>query len=213
MVHIILLGDSIFDNAAYVPNEPCVSEQVQKYLSRGDRVTLLAVDGASIQDLSSQLARIPKEATHLFISLGGNDTLRYAKQLLGEIQPAIQMLNAIAAQKSNFDRNYQQMLKAILSLGKPTTLCTIYDNCPLSDPTLRLLAFTALSVFNDCITRQAFEASVPLIDLRIICNQTSDYSSLSPIEPSAVGGDKIARTIVAIASGCDFSLPHSVIYT
>ena len=213
MVHIILLGDSIFDNAVYVPNEPSVSEQVQKYLPRGDRVTLLAVDGASIQDSFTQLAHIPKEATHLFVSLGGNDTLRYASQLLGKTQPAAQMLSAIAAQKTDFDRNYQRMLKALLSLGKPTILCTIYDSCPLPDPAMRLLAFTALSVFNDCITRQAFEAGLPLIDLRVMCNQTSDYSTLSPIEPSATGGDKIARTIVAIASDFDFSLPHSIIYT
>jgi hypothetical protein len=31
----------------------------------------------------------------------------------------------------------------------------------------------------------------------VLCQEASDYSSISPIEPSASGGGKIARAIVA----------------
>ena len=44
--HIILLGDSIFDNASYVKTgEWDVTEQVRSLLPEGSRVTRLALDG------------------------------------------------------------------------------------------------------------------------------------------------------------------------
>ena len=46
MKHIILAGDSIFDNSAYINNtEPDVAAQVKSVMGKNDRVTLLAVDG------------------------------------------------------------------------------------------------------------------------------------------------------------------------
>ena len=32
MKHVVLLGDSVFDNSAYVPNEPDVIEQLKRKL-------------------------------------------------------------------------------------------------------------------------------------------------------------------------------------
>ena len=46
------------------------------------------------------------------------------------------------------------MLDEVLNLGLPTAVCTIYDG-RLPDLRVRRLAVTALSVINDCITRQA----------------------------------------------------------
>ena len=43
------------------------------------------------------------------------------------------------------------------------------------------------------IIRAAFESSVPLIDLRLVCSEPGDYAN--PIEPSVQGGAKIARAI------------------
>ena len=76
-------------------------------------------------------------------------------------------------------------------LGRPTTLCTIYNgNLPVSQaPTARV----ALSIFNDVILRVAFEHHLPVIDLRLICNEPADYAN--PIEPSGRGGWKIANAI------------------
>jgi hypothetical protein len=55
MGHIILLGDSIFDNARYVPDRPPVIEQVRRSLQSGWRATLLAVDGSGRHRHRSQL--------------------------------------------------------------------------------------------------------------------------------------------------------------
>ena len=54
-------------------------------------------------------------------------------------------------------------------------------------------------MLNDAITRQAFGARASLIDLRLICNQDEDFANA--IEPSVVGGGKIARAIAAFAKG------------
>ena len=58
---------------------------------------------------------------------------------------------------------------------------------------MQKVAVAALTVFNDCIVRAAFAHGLPLLDLRLICTEAGDYAN--SIEPSAQGGEKIARTI------------------
>jgi len=59
---------------------------------------------------------------------------------------------------------------------------------------LQKVAVAGLTVFNDCIVSAAFTHGLPLLDLRLICTEDGDYAN--PIEPSARGGEKIARAIV-----------------
>ena len=54
-------------------------------------------------------------------------------------------------------------------------------------------------VFNDVILRVAVEYGLAVIDLRFVCTEPSDYAN--PIEPSSIGGAKIARAIVDLLSG------------
>jgi hypothetical protein len=56
-----------------------------------------------------------------------------------------------------------------------------------------------LALFNDRITRAAFSRGLPLIDLRLICNEEGDYAN--PIEPSVQGGAKIAAAITTLVTG------------
>jgi hypothetical protein len=51
MNHVVLLGDSIFDNTAYVDGGPAVITQVQERLPPGWQATLLAVDGSITSDV------------------------------------------------------------------------------------------------------------------------------------------------------------------
>jgi hypothetical protein len=48
-------------------------------------------------------------------------------------------------------------------------------------------------MFNDVILLTAFELSLPVIELRLVCNEPADYAN--PIEPSGRGGRKIALAI------------------
>jgi hypothetical protein len=56
------------------------------------------------------------------------------------------------------------------------------------------------------ILRSALNARAAVIDLRPVCDKPADYSDVSPIEPSALGGAKIARVIAEVAVKHDFSL-------
>lgn len=206
--HVALLGDSIFDNASYVPGEPSVLEQLQTVLPRGWDATLLAVDGASAADVHDQLERLAGKETHLFLSAGGNDALNASNILAAPVRTVAEAQELIAQIQTRFRRDYEALAQAIVRLAHPAIFCTVYDAVPgLGAP-----ARVALTAFNDVILRTAFRHRGPVIDLRLVCAEDADYSSLSPIEPSSVGGAKIARVIAEIATRHDFTSGQSVIY-
>jgi hypothetical protein len=208
MGHVVLLGDSIFDNGGYVPGRPAVIEQVRGQLPAGWNATLLAVDGDVTSDVPGQLARVPADATHFFVSIGGNDALGAASVLASvahSVAEALEVLNVIYGR---FETLYGNMLRAVAAHGRPTTLCTIYD----SIPGLGVAERTALNGFNDVILRAAFRAGLPVIDLRIVCDRPDDYSHVSSIEPSHLGGAKIARAIATVVANHRFDQSVSAVY-
>src|SRR5436190_9512056 len=75
MAHVVLLGDSIFDNVMYTAGGPAVIRQVSALVPSGWRASLLAVDGAIAAHVVGQMARLPRDASHLVLSAGGNDAL------------------------------------------------------------------------------------------------------------------------------------------
>jgi hypothetical protein len=200
MPHLVLLGDSIFDNAVYVPGEPAVIEQVRAALGAQWRATLLAVDGAVVTDVHDQLGELPADATHLAISAGGNDALRHSGVLFQSVKNSAQVFAAIAGIQDDFRRQYRAMLAAAMKHRLPTLVCTIYD----AVPGLGREGIAGLSLFNDVIVHEAARHNVPILDLRLICNEARHYSSLSPIEPSAAGGQRIADALARAmrAPGC-----------
>ena len=58
MSHIVLLGDSIFDNAAYVAGGPDVVKQLRNRLPTGWKATLRAVDGSVTSGVERQLGQL-----------------------------------------------------------------------------------------------------------------------------------------------------------
>jgi hypothetical protein len=208
MGHVVLLGDSIFDNQRYVPDRPSVLEQVRKQLPAGWKATLLAIDGDCVADVSVQLALLPADCTHLFVSAGGNDALGEINILAESVVTVAEALGIMAAVVERFRMTYRSMLAALEMVGKPTTVCTVYDAVPNLGPAER----AALAGFNDVILREAFRAGLPVIDLRLTCAKAADFSSLSTIEPSHIGGNKIARAIGEAATVHDFQTRRSAIY-
>jgi lysophospholipase L1-like esterase len=194
--HVVLLGDSIFDNAAYVGNAPDVVRQVCQHLPHHrSKATLRAVDGGTTEDVREQLRHLPADATHLIVSAGGNDALGYIDFLGMPAKSTAEALLGLADIAAEFEGKYRDMLTEVLACGLPTAICTIYYP-RFPDPDLQKLAITGLTVFNDCIIRAAFTHSLPLLDLRLICTEEGDYAD--PIEPSAQGGEKIASALVEL---------------
>jgi hypothetical protein len=192
--HIVLLGDSTFDNAAYTRGEPSVIAHLASALPGGWRATLAAVDGATTRTLRPQLARVPSDATHLVISVGGNDALANIDLLSLPVRSTADALALFGARVSAFEAAYADAVEAAASLTIPMTLCTIY-NGRLPDPAEAALARIALMMFNDVIVRTALARKAGIIDLRLVCAAPEDYAN--PIEPSGQGGRKIAGAVVA----------------
>ena len=126
MTHVVLLGDSVFDNAAYVPGGPDVIRQVRERLPAGWRATLRAVDGATTAGVPGQAQRLPPDATHLIVSVGGNDALGHIGVLEEAASSLAQALDRLAAVGTGFAHNYRTMLDGVLARGLPTAICTIY---------------------------------------------------------------------------------------
>ena len=209
MGHVVLLGDSIFDNARYVPDRPAVIDQLRRTLPDGWLASLLAVDGHVAESIATQLLKLPRDATHLVVSAGGNDALGEIGLLDEPTSTVGEALGLFHDAYGRFGQAYRQMLQVLAAVGKPTVVCTIYDSIPdLGGPEQ-----AALAGFNALILREAFAAGLPVIDLRLVCGHRSDYSPLSSIEPSMVGGAKIARVIAEVVTTHEFNCRRSVIYS
>lgn len=209
MPHIVLLGDSIFDNAAYTQGNPDVISQLQLKLPDTWKATLKAIDGDQINDVYTQLENLPTDASHLFISVGGNDALSCQDILDQQVVSSSEVFSNLADISEQFEQQYQKLLKKVLSLGLATTICTIY-NPSFPDRMYQKIAVAALTIFNDAIIRQAFQAGIPLIDLRLTCNEAEDYAN--PIEPSSVGGEKITKAIMNVVLEHDFNKPYTQVF-
>ena len=209
MKHVVLLGDSIFDNKAYVGDGPDVIKQLSAALPEGFTATLAARDGSTTADIETQLAAMPSDATHLVVSVGGNNALE-EKGLIEETAHSVaEVLDKLAKIKAAFKKDYSGMLDGVLARKLPTAVCTIYE-ARYQDPTTRAIAATGLSVFNDVILREAFSRALPVIDLRLVFDDDADYAN--DIEPSVQGGAKIAKIIATVVTTHDFTRRHSVIY-
>lgn len=189
--HLILLGDSVFDNQAYVAPGQAVATQLQRLMQPGGQLSLLAVDGHVSEDVSTQLRHFPPDASHIALSVGGNDALGCLPALQADCANVLQALESLAGLQQQFNERYRQAFHAAHSKCIPMMVCTIYDAVPGLPRPLK----TALSLFNDVITRTALEFDVPILDLRTLLSEASDYSGVSPIEPSEEGGAKIAAAL------------------
>jgi len=199
--HIALLGDSIFDNASYTAGAPDVIAHLRAGLPGGWGASLLAVDGSTTLDLAAQVARVPADVTHVVVSIGGNDALLNSDVLSLPVASTAEALSIFGGRADAFRSSYRSALDAVLALGRPTTVCTIYEGN--LDPEVAALARVALVFFNDVILRTAFERDVGVIDLRLVCDEPSDYAN--PIEPSGSGGKKIAAAILAATAALEIA--------
>lgn len=208
--HVVLLGDSIFDNGAYIkPGEPDVCTQLQQLYPEVDKVTRCAVDGAITASIPAQIERLPSDATHLVVSMGGNNALSDMVVLTGEQTTIIAALEKFSGIMSRFRADYAAALTAIRAVKLPTLVCTIYRP-RFTEPQMQHIGAVGLALYNDIIISSAVEAHLPLLDLRLVCNDDADFAN--EIEPSAAGGAKMSAAIKRVLDSHDFGLNNSVIY-
>jgi len=210
MSHIVLLGDSIFDNKAYVgKNGKDVIRHLREHLPNGWQASLRAIDGSLIENVAEQLSGISSDATHLVVSVGGNNAIMNSDILQMKAGNSAEVLNEIADRRETFELHYEKMLHKLLEKNLPTAVCTVYFP-NFSEAIFQRLAVTALSVFNDVIIRQAIINNLPIIDLRLTCSESDDYAN--EIEPSDKGGKKIAAKILELVNYHQFTNQRTEVF-
>jgi len=171
---------------------------VRALLPKPWKASLLAIDGSTTNDVPTQLGRLPKDATQIVLSVGGNDALMELEVLDKPVSSVVEALGALAEIVSGFEARYRAAVAACMATRTSLAVCTIY-NCCFDDLSFQRVASTTLMLFNDTIIRVAAEYAVPVIELRSVCIEQADYAN--PIEPSSVGGEKIAQVIVGLVTG------------
>ena len=189
--------------AAAAPHKPHV-------VLLGDSILLNAMDGSLTSGVGLQLKIAPVDTTHFVVSAGGNDALHYSG-IIGEKAASVaEAMDKLADIRERFMADYRAMLDDVTSRGLPVAVCTIYD-ARFPDAKQRRLSSLGLTIFNDCITREASARGLALIDLRLILTDDSDLAN--PIEPSVSGGGKIASAIAAFAAEYDASKGRCEVFT
>jgi hypothetical protein len=133
--------------------------QLHQLLPGGWAANVNARNGAVIAGVRYQLEKLPPGATHLAISVGGNDALMQTgvlDQKVSSVAGALDMLDDI---RQSFRVAYATMLESVLSLGLLSAVCTIYHP-RYPDPSQRRIAAAALTLLNDAIIQEAFMRKV-----------------------------------------------------
>ena len=221
--NILLLGDSIIDNRSYVlKDELDVTAHLKKLYSDHPNVSITnnAVDGDTMYDLKNNHLDTPdiEEASHIIVSIGGNDLLhnisflqrtselskimgkdaRIGKWGVKELNPSRNRVfeEAYFEIIKPFTKQYETIVANLSSHRANLLLCTVYegdlvDSDEFSD--VNNSSKTMVSLFNDIVYRTANKYDADVLELREIFVSPEDYAN--PIEPSHIGGGKLAKAM------------------
>jgi lysophospholipase L1-like esterase len=194
---IFLLGDSIIDNGEYVRSgEPDVARQLEILLPH-HTVVKRAVDGATSADvLASQITEVER-AEHIILSAGGNDALEHIDLLDRAVSKrARDVLVRLWFIREGFRRSYAALLDRLAVTRRPVLVFTVYNPCFQGhgfDAAYQRAAESAVSIIDDVIQQDARRRSFEILELRTLLDDRADYAN--PIEPSAIGGAKLAMCL------------------
>ena len=197
---LVLLGDSIIDNKTYVlDGEKSVLEHIQ---SKTDIKTVqLALDGATTGDvLDNQLNNISSEASHIVLSVGGNDLLNEIGFLTEDFKyTPNQVLERCYSLIAPITKKYESIVTTLQTskIRANLLLCTVYEGDlegSVMYDDIAISSRTMLSLFNDSVYKTHNMFKTGILELRHIFTNKEDYAN--PIEPSHQGGEKLADKLV-----------------
>lgn len=195
--HVSLLGDSIIDNKVYVgEGELSVTEHLQH--NSPSYFTMIAVDGDTTEEvLDNQLDNLKEPVSHIVLSIGGNDLLQNLHLLQDETSGMKFALEKCSELISEIQENYIKILEHLSQYGAKVLLCTVYEGDLESDLLLaeyNKAGQVMLKMHNDTVYYLASKFEVDVLELRNIFTNKEDYAN--PIEPSHIGGEKLAKAII-----------------
>src|SRR5262245_2430455 len=133
---------------------------------------------------------IPIDATHIGICVDGGWAIEASGLLRGQALSIRGALESLAAAADQFEDAFAQLVAAAREAALPTVVCTLVPSRH-EDVAQQRATATALAIFNDRILRQAASANLSIVDLRIVCDEESDYASETLL--SRAGVRKVAN--------------------
>jgi len=133
---------------------------------------------------------IPAEVSHIVICVDGGWAIDTSGLLQGDAQSVRGTLGELATAADEFEGIFARLIAAAKETGLPTIVCTLVP-ARYVDPVQERAAATALAIFNDRVLRQAFAAGLSIVELRLVCDEDSDYASETLL--SRTGVRKVAN--------------------
>ncbi len=168
--HLVLLGDAL-------QNIDLGKGQVESTLVPRPRnpwkLTVLQPPEVLRQ---SRVRAIPAEATHIGICVDGGWAIETSGLLKGRAQSIQDALDTLAAAADEFENTFARLIAAAAEAGVPTIVCTLVP-ARYTEPSRQRVGATALAIFNDRILRRTIAARLSIVELRLICDEDSDYAS------------------------------------
>jgi lysophospholipase L1-like esterase len=172
---IILFGDSVLKNNNYVSSSMSVETIIKKIYSN---TINHAEDNGTIENVYKQLAKVDKDkyntnTTYIFISAGGNDLIKL----------------------KNADKVLPLYLKLITTITEAFPLANLYV-LDMYYPTLALENVFAKSIITqwNALLKKNLTEKIKIVTLSNILTDPTDF--IAQIEPSSIGGKKIAEAII-----------------
>jgi|688.fasta_scaffold359906_2 lysophospholipase L1-like esterase len=178
---IVLIGDSMLNNSAYVSANQSVPDLLSKKLV-GNTVYNFAKDGATINDCYTQLDKISTELnnsrTYIVVSCGGNNILS-SRSLK-------------ATDMNNLFNEYSELLKSIKTRVPNASLYVINLYTPTNSHYVSY--HKAIDQWNQLLEDNKSSLKYKIINTSSLLVTDEDFTY--NIEPSEKGGKKIVEAIV-----------------
>ena len=200
MNRVVLFGDSIIDNKTYVSHgEFSVLEHLEN-ISNYEYIQV-AYDGHTTFDVQNKQLHLStiEKPSHIVLSVGGNDLLQNLSYLSnGPISNVNEAVTGI--QQHIFEpleQRFETIIEELSSQRANLLICTVYEgDLGRTDEFKDVLDSSKIMVssFNDIVYKTAKKYNADVLELREIFISSDDYAN--PIEPSHIGGEKLAKSIV-----------------
>ena len=186
--HLVLLGDAL-------QNIDLGSGDIERALvPRPRNPWKLTVVQVLERLRRGHVREIPEDATHVVISIEGAWAIEVSGLLQVGTHTISEALEALCTAADEFEGILTGMIAAARETGLPTVVCTLVP-ARYVKPAQHRVAATALAIFNDRVLRRAFAARLPIVDLRMVCDEDGDYASETLL--SRAGVRKAANVIRA----------------
>ena len=178
---IILIGDSVFNNNSYVEKGKAVNEILQKNSDENITIICLARNDSTINNVYQQLENVNIDLNDklitVFLSVGGNDIMNLQQQNLDD----------------TFEK-YKTLIGAITTKLPNVKLVLLNIYYPAN--TSKYDSLIDKWNTNIDLEYESNNKNIYILNLANLLKEPSDF--VFDIEPSIIGGEKIANKILGI---------------